>query len=169
MAVLVVIAVGAGVLAATSHPRVYGPSWGRFTVSFGGPVYGSHATDGFFAYGNHRVGWVAYAPLTNSIAPTDVEAVTVENEVPLVFSPSSLQQMALTNRAAFFARDATENIQNTNGLWVATIGPQCPNGQCRAILLVSNWRALWDVFVALSGPNAKSRVESFVASFGPVG
>ena len=39
MTVLVVIAIGVGVLAATTNPRVYGPSWGRFTAAFGGRVY----------------------------------------------------------------------------------------------------------------------------------
>ena len=37
--VLVVIAIGAGVVAVTTNQKVYGPSWGRFTVAFPGRVY----------------------------------------------------------------------------------------------------------------------------------
>jgi hypothetical protein len=41
-AVLAVIAIGVGVVAAVTNPNVYGPSWGRFTAAFPGRVYVSH-------------------------------------------------------------------------------------------------------------------------------
>jgi len=33
-AILVVIGIGVGVVAATTSQKVYGPSWGRFSVAF---------------------------------------------------------------------------------------------------------------------------------------
>ena len=38
VAVLVVIGIGVGVMADSANPTVYGPSWGRFTAAFDGPV-----------------------------------------------------------------------------------------------------------------------------------
>ena len=37
--VLAVIGIGVGVVVVAQAPRVYGPSWGRFTAAFSGPVY----------------------------------------------------------------------------------------------------------------------------------
>ncbi|MGD0985802.1 MAG: hypothetical protein ABSA65_18635 [Acidimicrobiales bacterium] len=34
VAVLVLIGIGVGVLAATTNQQVYGPSWGRFSAAF---------------------------------------------------------------------------------------------------------------------------------------
>jgi hypothetical protein len=42
MAALSVIGIGVGVVAATTKPNVYGPSWGRFTAAFPGRVYVAH-------------------------------------------------------------------------------------------------------------------------------
>ena len=45
-AILVVIGIGVGVVAATTSQKVYGPSWGRFSVAFPGRVnqYPGHLT-----------------------------------------------------------------------------------------------------------------------------
>lgn len=66
IAVLVVIGIGVGVVAATTHEKIYGPPWGRFTVAFPGRVFGYHGaaslTSGgrkfpFFEYANRIHAW----------------------------------------------------------------------------------------------------------------
>ena len=90
-AVLAVIGIGVGVIAAATSQQVYGPSWGRFSVAFSGHVQVVHfgpidsASYGdslryttTFYYANQRFnGWVAYAPLSGVMLPTDLRAVVV--------------------------------------------------------------------------------------------
>ena len=183
MTVIVVIAIGVGVLAATTNPRVYGPSWGRFMAAFGGRCTCTSSTyqhicltNGFptsgslFSDSTDSSPWVGYVPVPGGIAlfPSDVLTVSVEKGVPKLPSDEAVLDAARAIKSGVtFTKTVPEDTEDTNGLSVVTIGPECPNGQCRAILLVSNGRTLWDVLAIATGP--VSRVESFLASFEPIG
>src|ERR1017187_1675621 len=78
--VLVVIAIGVGIVAATQISKVYGPAWAKFSVAFSGPVcslplpiprgsaeYSEKSPIYFEASSNlaHKcaIDWPGYAPL----------------------------------------------------------------------------------------------------------
>jgi hypothetical protein len=135
--VLVVIAVGVGVLAATTSRTVYGPSWGRFTAAFPGPAdgqsLGSPTVWSFFyepssnPSGGPQNHWTSYAPLS---LPNDYFAVNVLDGHE---SLSQLQKEARSLGTALFRPHLAEGEQNGNGVFVIKVGPQCTNGECRAV------------------------------------
>jgi hypothetical protein len=183
VAVLVVIGVGVGVVAATTNQRIYGPSWGRFSVAFTGHVY---------EYRGHTS--VTGGPSGPSAFPS-----TLTLEFPFEYSTASspaifcgvgvacypneldasvlhvsgeprnvaVQQMGSALVKTDFGAGVPEVRQNANGLSVDTIGPQRTNDQCRGAEVVSNGRALWYLLAFSKGP--ASTVEDFLASFQPIG
>ena len=181
-AVLAVIGIGVGVIAAATSQQVYGPSWGRFSVAFSGHVQVVHfgpidsASYGdslryttTFYYANQRFnGWVAYAPLSGVMLPTDLRAVVVA-EVTRHVHGSELATWQIAHPTGGYLSGTRPDKDRTvvNGLAVLTLGPRCGYGQCQAEIVVSNGRVLWDVLAASSGP--ASAVEGFLASFQPIG
>jgi hypothetical protein len=179
--VLALIATGVGLLAATTNQRVYGPSWGRFTASFSGRVFrylphtsetirtGSRSTAlestvtlrfSDFSYSTQRdFGWVAYAPLSGDVAPSDGQTVSVAKG-------DAMRQVVGEVRKLFSGPAVRDNEERSNGYSVTTIGPQCAEGQCTVAEVVSNGQVLWDLFATSKGP--ASTVESFIASFQPI-
>jgi hypothetical protein len=176
LTVLAVIGVGVAVVAATQTSRVYGPSWGRFTAVFAGHVYqrrghmsmayavGSSASSPFrstltltladYSYSNLRGGWVGYLPRA-------AETVSVIRGMPLGPAVADAKK-------GFPGAGVTEVKQDANGLSVITLGPQCAIGPCMALKVVSNGQVLWTV-VAVSTAPSTALVESFLASFQPIG
>jgi hypothetical protein len=183
--VLAVIGIGVGVVAATTNQKVYGPPWGRFRVAFPGQVYVAQAhrkvlvPSGLpldvtsFSYSNQpHPGWVAYAPLSGTFEPSVLQLVSVVARVPLTGN-GSLQQIVRSIKTVFFRAGVSESVQDTNGLSITTIGPQCEGTLCTGAEVVSNGRVLWDV-LAISEMEAVSKgpastVEGFMASFQPIG
>jgi hypothetical protein len=148
VAVLVVITIGVGAVGAVQSPKVYGPSWGRFSVAFARhdfqcPVRGIH-------------GRTFNLPFE---CTTSMEAVSVF-AIPLA-NPAKVAR-----QRANIWRGATVSQRDADGLAVVTVGPECSHGQCRGAEVISNGRVLW-YLLALSG--SASGVEDFLASFQPIG
>jgi hypothetical protein len=183
IAVLVVIAVGVCVLAATTNQRIYGPSWGHFSVAFTGHVYeyrghtsvtgGPSGPSAFhstltieFPFEYSAVSspaiscWVGIVCYPNEL---DASVLHVSGEPRNV----AVQQMGSALVKTDFGAGVPEVRQNANGLSVDTIGPQCTNGQCRGAEVVSNGRVLWYLLAFSKGP--VSTVEGFLGSFQPIG
>ena len=85
--ILAVIAIGVGVVAVTQTSKVYGSSWGRFSVAFSGKVHvqpssyqAGHTTSVIYA-NQPWSGWVAYSPL-GITAPPGLRAVIVTKGLP---------------------------------------------------------------------------------------
>ena len=188
VAVLAVIGVGIGVVAATTSQRLYGPSWGRFTAAFSGVVIGRETlqkeNDRFrfriaatFDYGSLSNGWTGYAPLSNlsngwtayaplSI-PRELESVAGINLLGDVGGGAAFSVSAVRfAKALYFHPGATESVQDANGFVATTVGPQCTKGECTEFLVVTNGSVLWEV-TTLS--RTLSTVETFVSSFQPIG
>ncbi len=180
--VLAVIAVGVGVVAATTSQPVYGPSWGRFSAAFTGRVHVIHsgpvasASDGdpmrytntYYYANQHFNGWVAYAPLSGIIFPFHLHAVIVtEVSSKLPGSEAAMRLIASGTRGFLSGAGVREREQVANGLVVTTLGPRCSYGLCNAEKIVSNGRVEWDVLASSNGP--ASRVEQFLDSFQPIG
>jgi hypothetical protein len=70
-------------------------------------------------------------------------------------------------RLLLFNGRAREHVDQANGFVVTTLGPECMSGSCRVTEYVSNGQVLWTV-TAIS-PGSVSTVESFLASFQPIG
>jgi hypothetical protein len=142
---LAVIGIGVGIVAATTNQNVYGPSWGRFTASFPGHVDVAHSgsvtsassndparyTSTFYYANQPFNGWVAYAPLSNSvggtaISPFDLRAVIVTevaNNSP--GSESAVRDVA-NPRGGYLSSVRAHNHERTvNGLREITLGPVC--------------------------------------------
>jgi hypothetical protein len=174
--VLVVIGIGVGVVAATTSQKVHGPSWGRFTAVFAGPVHQYRGrtsvafvkgggrdvspalrstitlTFPYFAYSNVRLSyWVGYLPYA-------AETVSAIRGVP----PGPV--IAFTKRGY---PGATVIPKRANGISVAIFGPNCKLGPCTAAKIVSNGRVLWTVVVASTF--SAGAAESFLDSFQPIG
>jgi hypothetical protein len=168
-AVLAVIAIGVGVVAATTNQTIYGPSWGRFSAAFMGHVYvqssayqARHTTS--FIYANQPwSGWVAYSAL-GIAAPPGLRSVIVTEGVTPTQSMSALRRLA-EGEQRLLAPGHT-NVTQANGFTVVTIGPQCANGPCQAEMVVSNGRVVWDL---LASNGSASAVEGFLDSFQPIG
>jgi hypothetical protein len=172
--VLVVIGIGVGVVAATTNQRVFGPSWGSFTAAFTGHVYqtqerskvrvsgGLTLTVTSFSYSNQpHFGWYAYAPGSGGVfAAYDQYSVSVAEGM-------SMRLVVEGDRKNFFRPGVTEGEQVTSGVSVATIGPQCADGECNAAKVVSSGRVVWNVEAFWDGP--VSTVKGFLASFEPLG
>jgi len=181
VAVLVVIGIGVGIVAVTTNQKVYGPSWGRFTAAFTGHIHVAHvgpvanASNGnplrymtTFYYANQAFnGWIAYAPLSGSIFPTDLRAVAVTEVAPGGSGSSSARRLVTVPAGHWFEAGVRKDEQVVDGLSVVTFGPYCGYGQCQAEMVVSNGRAVWDVLVSSKAP--ASTAESFLASFQPIG
>jgi hypothetical protein len=179
---LVVIAIGVGVVAAVQAPRVFGPSWGRFAVAFSGRVdlihfgpiasasYGESLryTTTFYYANQHFNGWVAYAPASGVMLPTDLRAVVVA-EVTRHARGSELATRQIAHPTGGFLSGTRPEKDRTvvNGLTVLALGPHCGYGQCQAEIVVSDGRVVWDVLAASNGP--ASTVEDFIDSFQPIG
>jgi len=187
--VLAVIGVGVGVVAATAHPKVYGPPWGRFSAAFSGRVYEYHgygavsvtgapqdltpfsssATLRFpvLNYSTASRQWIGYAHLSNGVyvTPSDLEAVSVQGAVPTAFIAVQSRLYAATT--ALFSAGVPEVTQDSNGFSVTTVGPQCAYGECRVVKLVSNGRVVWEVLALSRG--SMSPVGDFLGSFQPIG
>ncbi len=168
IAVLVVIGVSVGVVAATTNQKVYGPPGGRFTVAFPGRV-SEHRIGpslwGFFyppLSGHSSFAWTAYAPRP---LPSTLFSVTVLGS-PLGRNYAlSLEESFVS--AGWFQKGVAEVEQHANGIDITTLGPQCIRGSCRAVELVSNGRVDWEL-KAIS-PRSEDPVEDFIASFQPIG
>lgn len=193
LTVLALIGIGVGAVATTTHPEVYGPSWGRFTAAFSRRVYelrgdttvsvpgdprgltpfSSPVTLNLpvFGYSTSSSPWISYAPLAHGIyiPPGELDIVSVQTAVPASFGSNDLviQQRLRVIKGVFFSDGVTEVVQDGNGFSVTTVGPQCSNGQCRAAQVISNGRALWELLAVSAGP--ASTVEGFLASFQPIG
>ena len=168
IAVLVVMAIGVGVVAVTTSQRVYGPSWGRFTAAFPGRVSEHRvgpevwATGYAPSSGHSSFAWIAYAPPS---LPRTLFSVTA------LYSPLG-SNYALSLEVSFvsagwFHKGVAEAEQHANGLDITILGPQCIRGSCRAVELVSNGRVDWELR-AIS-PRSEDPVEGFLASFEPIG
>jgi hypothetical protein len=182
LVVLAVIGLGVGVVAATMQPRVYGPSWGRFSAAFSGRVHvvrsgpvASAAEDDplryltTYYYANQSFnGWVAYAPLSGVIFPVDLRAVTVTEVSREGRGSRSAMRLIASGAGGYLGGHGVRNSEQVaNGLRVVTIGPRCGYGECYAAKIVSNGRVEWNVLASANGP--ASAVESFLASFQPIG
>jgi len=161
--VLALIGIGVGVVAATSQP-IYGPSWGRFSAVFPGPVSERQILHAVWAFGYARpssnpggTGWTGYAPVS---LPSEEFSVTVSETYG-----SPIQVFAF--KTGWFHSGVGEYQKHVNGLYVITLGPQCASGSCRAVEIVSNGRVAWTV--AAISPQSMSAVESFLDSFQPIG
>jgi len=169
-AVLAVICIGVGVVAATTSQPVYGPSWGRFSAAFPGCVSERQLSPAIVAFGYQPsssysggcTGWTGYAPLS---LPIEADSVTAFHGPVGNPYPSPIQVLAF--KTVWFHKGVSEQQQSMDGLHVTSLGPQCASGSCRAVELVSNGRVAWTV-TAISH-RSKSAVESFLASFQPIG
>ena len=169
-AVLAVIGIGVAVVAATTSPLVYGPSWGRFSAAFPGRVSERQLSPDILAYGyepslgysSGGTGWTGYAPIS---LPIEAYSVTAFHSPGGNTYPSPVQLFAF--KTGWFHKRVSEDQQHANGLYVTTLGPQCARGSCRAVEIVSNGRVDWTV-TAIS-PLSESAVESFLNSFQPIG
>ena len=167
IAVLVVIGVSVGVVAATTNQKVYGPPGGRFTVAFPGRV------------SEHRIGPSLWLLLPAVIRPFELRLGRIRPaslpsilfSVTAVASPLgrnyalSLEESFVS--AGWFHKGVAEVEQHANGIDITTLGPQCIWGSCRAVELVSNGRVDWELR-AIS-PRSEDAVDSFLASFEPIG
>jgi hypothetical protein len=182
VAVLVVIGIGVGVVAATTNQKVYGPSWGRFAAAFPGHVdvtYSGPVTSApsnnparyltTVYYGNQPFnGWVAYAPLSGSIFPVGLREVTVTEVASKGPGNKAATRLVARPTGGYLSEDAASvNRGVVNGFRVITLGPVCHYGQCEGEIVVSNGHVAWDVLASSNGP--VSAVEGFLASFGPIG
>ena len=169
VAILVVIAIGVGVVAATTSEKVYGPSWGRFTVAFSERVYvqptayQARLTTSVVYANQPWSGWVAYSAL-GIAAPPGLRSVLVTEGITPTQSMSALRRLA-EGEQRLLAPGHT-NVAQANGFTVVTIGPQCANGPCQAEMVVSNGRVVWDL---LASNGSASAVEGFLDSFQPIG
>jgi len=173
--VLAVIALGVGVLAATSNQNVYGPSWGRFTAAFPGRVYETHSgltavqldmgitlpkTENEFSYANQ--------PLSDVKSLNDVRFVSVTTGISAILSNRArLLSGVAANKNANLGPGTTEDIRDANGLTFITLGPQCEKGVCGAMEIVFNRQVLWELLV-LSNKSVGT-VQGFLDSFAPIG
>ena len=175
--VLVVIAIGVGIVAATQISKVYGPAWAKFSVAFSGPVcslplpiprgsaeYSEKSPIYFEASSNlaHKcaIDWPGYAPLA---VTSSLDSVDVYSQV----TATAMQGYVRLDRLLLFNGRASEHVEHANGFVVTTLGPECMSGSCRVAEYVSNGQVLWTV-TAIS-PRSPSAVESFLASFQPIG
>jgi hypothetical protein len=176
--VLAVIGIGVGVVAATTNQKVYGPSWGRFSVAFPGLLYGcqtpatvrgassatvKHTNAGIFSCANVPNGWTGYAPLVNPSELYSVTGVDASGGGAI----SALLASAVRSDNGFFQARVTQSVQDANGFMVMTLGPQCANGECTEVRVVSKGQVVWELFAMSKGP--VSTVERFIASFQPIG
>ncbi|MGO9880696.1 MAG: hypothetical protein ACLPSM_15280 [Acidimicrobiales bacterium] len=177
VAVLIVIAIGVGVVAATQNSKVYGPSWGRFTAAFPGPVCGlpfpiplrsamyTETSPIYFETSTNlthkcAIDWTRYAPL---VLPSSLDSVEVYSQV----AATATQGYVRLAKIELFHKGVREDVQNANGFVVTTLGPECMSGSCRVAEYVSNGRVLWTL-MAIS-PGSGSKIESFLNSFAPIG
>jgi hypothetical protein len=172
-AILTVIGIGVGVLAASASQRFYGPSWGRFTVAFPGHLYSSevswkvHLASGssrevsVLSYSSQpHFSWYSYSPGSDISAAYDQFSVSVRQGLPM-------RSVTADDRRAFFASGARGQDQDANGYSVVTIGPQCSDGDCTGVEVVGRGRVVWDLQAFWTGP--PSKVEGFLGSFQPEG
>jgi hypothetical protein len=173
IAVLVVIAIGVGVVAVTTNQKVYGPSWGRFTVAFQGRVYLVHEgtslststgplTANIFIYSNKPYSWFGGAPL-----PGDFLAVRVETASSVLDNRSTVQQGVAAVMWGSIGTRVFEHEQDANGLTVITLGPQCAHGLCAGADVVFKGRVVWELLAFWNGP--LNAVQGFLDSFQPIG
>jgi hypothetical protein len=164
--VLMIIAIGVGVVAATTSQNVYGPSWGRFSASFPGRVYEEpfrlpvpQPAMHYYSLG----GW--HSARSRFPGFSIAEAVSAEH-VKVPVSAQDLRELFLELKGGF-AVPPTEHTQQVNGFRFTRLGPQCQEHLCQEVLIVVHNRTSW-VLSAWSlvglGP-----VESFLDSFQPIG
>ena len=176
--ILAVIAVVVGVVAATTNQKVYGPSWGRFSVAFSGPVCGlpfpiprgsaryTETSPIYFETSPQltdkcAINWTGYAPLA---LPSSLDSVDVWGRV---VTASAMRRYVRLERLLLFNGRASEHVEQANGFAVTTLGPECARGSCSGVEYVSNGRVLWTL-TAIS-PRSLNAVEDFLASFQPIG
>jgi hypothetical protein len=186
--VIVVIAIGVGIVAATQTSKVYGPPWGRFVASFPGRVHqydghesvttGSGSKAASSAFGSTLTLTFPYFEYSTSSSPTiacapgiscypDELDAGVWPVLPAATAKAAVRQWSRKVKKAFFGFAATENERDGDGFAVITIGPQCTDGQCRTSEVVSNGRLLWELLAFSAGP--PNTGENFLASFEPIG
>jgi len=171
VAVLVVIGIGVGVVAATTSQTVYGPSWGRFTVAFPG-----HACGPPFPIGTKSrviyefapslpskcaVDWTGYAPLAY---PVKLYSVDVWGHI---VTPSAMRGYVRLDRNLLFSGHVAEQVRNVNGFVMTTLGPKCTNSGCTGVAYISNGRVMRTLTVI--SPQSVSTVQAFMDSFEPIG
>ena len=177
VAVLAVVAIGVGVVAATTNQKVYGPSWGRFTASFAGHVY-QHQGHTSMAFLGSSSGSI---PFENTLTLTFPDAsysnvpqgrwigdVPHAAETVSVFKGLPMGPVVASLKKGFPGAGVTQVEKDANGLSVVTLGPRCAIGLCMDVDVVSNGQVLWTVAADSSAP-ASAPVEAFLASFEPIG
>src|ERR1035441_8301829 len=123
LAVLMVIAIGGSVVAATTSQKVYGPSWGRFTASFPGPVCGlpfpiprgsaryTETSPIYFETSSNlthkcAIHWTGYAPLA---LPSSLDSVDVWGRV---VTASAMRGYVRLDRLILFNGRASEHVEH---------------------------------------------------------
>jgi hypothetical protein len=171
--VLAIIGIGVGVVASTTNQKLYGPSWGRFTVAFPGRVYGFQTVQrgsnsmrsmsaASFDYATFPQGWTGYAPLS---IPNELDAV--HGVAPRGTGSAFAGAVVRSAKNLYFHAGVAESVQAENGYVTTTIGPLCINSECKEIRVVTNDHAFWEVAAFSRAP--VSTVESFIESFQPIG
>ncbi len=166
MAVLVVIGIGVGVVAATTNQKVYGPFWGRFTVAFPGPVYEEsfrppvpQPAMEYYSLG----GW--HSARSRLPGFSIAEAVSAEH-VRLRVSAQDFRNVFVELKDGIPVLP-TKHTQQVNGFLLTRLGPQCQGHSCQEVLVVSHNGTSW-ILSTLSlvglGP-----MEAFMDSFQPIG
>jgi hypothetical protein len=156
--VLMVIAIGVGVVAATTNQHVYGPSWGRFSASFPGHVYSYQSTTIKFPYFSYSTGpgSIVYPPLSNA-ARASLLGVSVVR---------GAQARQFADNERLFSGVAVQH-QRANGFSVLTTGPLCTKGTCAVVEYILHGPVLWTLVAVSKG--RVSTIESFLDSFQPIG
>ena len=161
--VLIVIAIGVGIVAATTSQTVYGPSWGRFTAAFSGlaheerlPVAEALTNAYYYSFGGSG-GWTSQVPFGDGVSAHHIAKVHLSQYV---------RETVFDLESAFPMRP-TESTEHINGFQLTRLGPLCKGTNCQEDLFVLRSGTCWDVWAASAvglGP-----VENFLASFQPIG
>lgn len=165
--VLVVIGIGVGVVVATTNQKVYGPSWGRFTVAFSSRVQEQPLTQTVFNYDSSVIYEGRNPFLHGRIAIDDhVTTYQVSEDV----SGDYLREAALGYQGALpvpLPSEPRQDTEHVNGFRFLRLGPSCARTFCEGVWIVVQNRTTW-VLTATSflglGP-----VSAFLNSFQPIG
>jgi hypothetical protein len=162
--VLAVIGIGVGVVAATTHQKVYGPSWGRFTAAFTGPVSRFQTPPTLNTHGGPLVLLFTHY-LTSSRSVLGAQDSVGGADYPTNAEVSYAAQFRVRVVKSAFLAGVTESVQDANGISVTTIGPQCNNELCNEAVVVTEGRVVWGIDAFSQSMRA---LNSFVESFQPI-
>lgn len=164
--VLVVIAIGVGVVAVTQTSRVYGPSWGRFSTAFPGPVYEEsfrppvpQPAMEYYSEG----GW--HSARSRLPGFSIAESVSAE-DVRVHESAQGLREMFIDLKGGI-PELPTEHTQQVNGFLLTRLGPYCQGHFCQEVLIVLHNRTSW--ILSAGSLVGLGPVEAFMDSFQPIG